>query len=65
MSVYNRDTESAVVRWDPPNTSAGKNAVESVMGSVDSFPVDVTDEQAEQIREEYRRLVEETTGGSS
>lgn len=36
-----------------------KQAVESVVGAVESYPVHVTNDQAVQIREEYQRLIEQ------
>lgn len=63
--LYQRPGSRAPVRWEPQYETLGKQAVESVAGAVESYPVDVTDTQAAQIREEYQRLVEEQSSGGS
>lgn len=56
--LYCRISDGITVNWEPDETDLGKQAVESVVGSVESYPADVTDEQAKQIREEYQSLIE-------
>jgi len=51
----------APIYWTPDNADLGKQAVESVVGPVESYPADVTNEQAEKIREEYAALLEQQT----
>ena len=63
--LYVRQTDHAPIHWGPEQITLGKQAVESVTESVDSYPVEVDGETAEAIREEYQRLVEETSGGTA
>jgi len=59
--LYTRPGNRVSVYWDPENKTIGKQAVESVVGPVESYPADVTNEQAEKIREEYAALLEQQT----
>jgi len=61
MILYIRCSSGATVEWSPPDTPFGKQSVESVCGPIDSYPVEVSDEQAAEIREEYESL----SGGSA
>lgn len=47
--------------WDPDDTDAGREAVEAVVGTVDDYPVEVDDDTASEIREEYAAI----TGGDA
>lgn len=53
------------IYWEPQDETLGKEAVSAVVGPVESYPADVTGAQAEQIREEYERLVDEQNSGGS
>jgi hypothetical protein len=64
MSLYTRPGGGAPVHWNPDYEQIGKEAVESVVGATDTFPVEVDGSTAKQIREEYQRLVKETSGGA-
>jgi len=63
--LYTRPSVGAPIHWDPDKTDHGRQAIESVVGPVDAYPVEVTDEQTAQIREEYQRLLEQQTDGGS
>lgn len=55
--IYVR-SEKPLIQWTPDDEQTAKDAVSAVCGPVDSFPVSVTDETAEQIRSEYSKLKE-------
>jgi len=63
--LYERSGNRVPIHWTPDQTNLGKRAVENVVGTPDSYPVDVDDETAAEIRAEYQRLVEEQTSGGS
>lgn len=65
MILYTRSGDRVVINWTPKKTDIGKQAVSAVLGPVESYPADVTDEEAEKIREEYRRLVDQQTDGGT
>lgn len=66
MRIYKRQGARAPVYWSPEHTEIAKEAVESVNGPVDDYPVDVSDEEADKVRAEYERLNDQqTTGGPS
>lgn len=65
VTLYTRPGDRVQIYWEPEETDLGKQAVESVRGTVDGFPVDVTAEEAEMIREEYAALLEQQTSGGS
>lgn len=65
MRLYRRTSNGIPIDWEPDDADLGKRAVEAVVGPVESFPVDVTDEDAAAIREEYRRLLDQQTSGGS
>jgi len=56
VTLYTRQRNSLLVRWEPDDENAGQKAVEAVVGAVESFPAEVTNDQAEQIREQYEEL---------
>jgi hypothetical protein len=64
VSLYIRPGNRVDVSWSPDDPTTGKEAIDAVVGSVDSYPVEVDRETAAQIRDEYQRLVAES-GGSS
>jgi len=57
--LYTRPGGRAPIHWEPDQPDLGRQAVESVVGAPDSYPADVTDEEAEQIREKYQQLLEQ------
>jgi glycosidase len=60
--LYTRPGSRVPIHWNPEDKATGKTAIESVLGSSpDSYPVEVDAETAEQIRQEYERLI----GGSN
>lgn len=59
--LYTRLGDRAPIHWEPDDEPTGKTAIEDVLGSVpESYPVEVDQQTAEQIREEYENLI----GGS-
>jgi hypothetical protein len=63
--IFFRTQSGYKVTWVPEKTDMGKQAAESVVGSVPQFPVEVTADQAEAIREEYWALLDQQTSGGS
>lgn len=63
--LYFRPGNRVTIYWEPQDETLGKEAVSAVVGPVESYPADVTGAQAEQIREEYERLVDEQNSGGS
>lgn len=63
--LYTRAGDRAPIHWEPDETDLGRQAVESAVGSIDTYPVDVDRQTAAQIRAEYQRLVDEQTSGGS
>lgn len=63
--LYRRTDGHTPIPWEPEHINHGKQAVESVVDTPDSYPVDVDSQTAAQIREEYRKLVEQQTDGGT
>lgn len=48
-----------MVVWTPKEESTAEEAISNVLGDVDAYPVEVTNDQAKEIREKYEELTDE------
>jgi hypothetical protein len=56
--LYRRSGGRVPVHWEPEDETLGKEAVEAVTGET-NHPVEVDNETAREIREEYEQLIGE------
>lgn len=57
MALYTRVSEGVEIEWSPEYEDIGSDAVRDVTG--DEPPVEVNDDDAEEIRERYSELIDE------
>lgn len=59
MTLYRRPGGAAPVGWEPDDVGLGKEAITEIVGEPDSWPAEVSNEEAEEIREMYEKLTAE------
>jgi hypothetical protein len=60
--IYKREKSSAVIKWQPRDTTLGEQAMEKVVGEIG---VKIDNKTAAQVRDEYKQLHVEKYGQES